>query len=66
MKSTNAPAEDFEQFINETIRLNQCCPRFNNILPRFLESVDKDAPLNPADVEKYAIPAVLRKKPASR
>lgn len=59
--STSTQGEDFEQFISETIRLNQCCPRFNNTLPRYSSSVDDNTPPDPADVEKYSIPAFLRK-----
>lgn len=61
VESIRTQDEDFEQFISETIRLNQCCPRFNNTLPRYPSSVDKDVPPNLADVEKFAIPAFLRK-----
>lgn len=52
--------EDFQQFISETIRLNQCCPRFNNTLPRFFSSADENTPPETAAVDR-SIPAFLRK-----
>lgn len=67
MKSTNMLAENSEQFtpemLEEIVRLNQCCPRFNRDSSSLLSSVDKDRQPDPADVEKYSIPAFLRKQP---
>jgi hypothetical protein len=59
------PVEDSVPFtpemLEEIVRLNQCCPRFNREASSFLGSVDKDRHPDPAVVEKYAIPAFLRK-----
>lgn len=67
MKPTEILVEDTEQFtpemLEEIVRLNQCCPRFNRDSSSFLRSVDKGRQPDPADVEKYSIPAFLRKKP---
>lgn len=60
VEATSAQGEDFEQFISETIRLNQCCPRFNNALPRYLEASDENTPLETAAADR-SIPAFLRK-----
>lgn len=65
MKSTNKPIEDLEQLtpemLEEVIRINGCCPRFNNALPRYANLVDDNTSPDPADVEKYSIPAFLKK-----
>lgn len=70
MKPTNKLAEDLEpltpEMLEEIIRINGCCPRFNSTLPRFASPAGDDMPPDPADVEKYSIPAFLRKQPASR
>lgn len=60
MKSTNKLVEDLEQLtpemLEEIIRINGCCPRFNNTLPR----CPSNTPPDPAEVEKHSIPAFLR------
>lgn len=70
MELTNTLAEDLElltpEMLEEIIRINGCCPRFNNTLPRHSSSLDGNAPPDPADVEKYSIPAFLRKQPTNR
>lgn len=58
--STSTQGEDFEQFISETIRLNQCCPRFNNALPRHPGASDENTPSEAAAADR-SIPAFLRK-----
>lgn len=69
MELTNTLAEDLElltpEMLEEIIRINGCCPRFNNTPPRFFGSTGEDAPPEPSVVDRL-IPAFLRKQPANR
>jgi hypothetical protein len=60
LESIGTGCEDFAQLISETIRLNQCCPRFNNALPSYLGAPDENTPSETAEAD-HSIPAFLRK-----
>ena len=40
---------------------NKCGEQFDTALAQFLGWVDENTPPDPADVEKYSVPAFLRK-----